>query len=116
MIDPAYFNQVAGAIFCGLLFVSVLLAHLCFATRRIERLLEDVSNTTSLSRDILSSLRVSPIPDAAFPEFMSFGGFTYKIVAPEDSLSPVRAEDRNVHSTECDRAAPAKSGSAPVEV
>lgn len=98
----------------SLLFVSGLLVHLCFAVKRIARLLGDVTVSTNLSFDILTSLNVSPLPDCAFPEYLSFGGFTYRIVAPDDSLAPVCVEDQNSHSTSCDDAAPAKSGSEPL--
>lgn len=97
------------------LLISGLLLHLCFAMIFIRRLLGELTVIANVNRDILSALDVSPVPDCAFPECLSFGGFTYRIVEPDVGFVPVRVEDQNVQSTMCCEAAPVVSGATSPE-
>lgn len=92
--DPSYLVLAAIVLLAAL---EGLLVHLCFATHSVLRLLAEIRSTSSRSFDILASMSV--VPDCADSNLIHFDGRTYKVVAPEDGLSPVRVDVQNVQET-----------------
>jgi hypothetical protein len=104
------------ALILAALLVIGFVAHFCLAMTRAVRLLAEIRDISSLSRATLESAFPFPVPDAAFPELLHFGGLMYRIVAPEEGPSPVREEDQNVQSTGiCDFASSGSISSDPSE-
>lgn len=111
MSDQSIVVQLGlGTLFFGF-GVVLCVAHLREKVIVAIRLLEDVKRATSRILSILSlESGEADIPAGMAPDCANPGSFINIVVEPDDGLSPVLDDDRNVHSTDSSRAAVSKSG------